>query len=125
MVLLDTNILLEILLKQEKSSVCKKFVEKNLKNIHLSDFSLHSIGVILLRHKKIDLYQTFLASFINKIQIVSLSLEDYATLLANIKTYALGFDDVYQLTVAQNLDLELITLDTNFKKVQGAKIGFL
>jgi predicted nucleic acid-binding protein len=48
MYLLDTNILLEILLQQEKSSECEHFMNNNLGAIAISDFTLHSIGVILL-----------------------------------------------------------------------------
>ncbi len=50
MYLLDTNIFLEILLGQEKKDECKKFLIANEDNIFISDFSLHSIGVILFRH---------------------------------------------------------------------------
>jgi len=45
--LLDTNIFLEILLGQDKKEVCKKFLETHIGEIFISDFSLHSIGVIL------------------------------------------------------------------------------
>jgi len=47
--LVDTNIFLEILLKQEKSEACKSFLSKNKGAINISDFTLHSIGVILFR----------------------------------------------------------------------------
>ena len=47
MYLIDTNIFLEVLLTQEKKETCKKFLDENIKNLYISDFSLHSIGVIL------------------------------------------------------------------------------
>jgi predicted nucleic acid-binding protein len=49
MILADTNIFLEILLKQKKSEVCKAFLIQNASSLFMSDFSLHSIGVILLK----------------------------------------------------------------------------
>ena len=49
MYLVDTNIFLEILLKQNKSESCKAFLDKNIGAISISDFTLHSIGVILFR----------------------------------------------------------------------------
>jgi predicted nucleic acid-binding protein len=50
MFLVDTNIFLEILLTQDKKAICKKFLDKNIGNLHITDFSLHSIGVILFRY---------------------------------------------------------------------------
>jgi len=49
MYLIDTNIFLEILLKQDKSEACKTFLDKNTDAINISDFTFHSIGVILFR----------------------------------------------------------------------------
>jgi len=51
MYLVDTNIFLEILLKQDKSKDCKDFLDKNMDQINITDFSLHSIGVILFQAK--------------------------------------------------------------------------
>jgi predicted nucleic acid-binding protein len=52
MYLADTNIFLEILLKQDKSVICKAFLYKNIDSIHISDFTLHSIGVILFKQNE-------------------------------------------------------------------------
>jgi len=49
MFLIDTNIFLEILLEQEKKEDCKKFLNDHIGNLHITDFSLHSIGVILFK----------------------------------------------------------------------------
>lgn len=59
MFLLDTNIFLEILLQQEKRAVSKAFIQKHLEHIYISDFSLHSIGVITFRQHKSSLFQLF------------------------------------------------------------------
>ena len=50
MYLIDTNIFLEVLLSQEKMDICKKILDSNIGNQYLSDFSLHSIGVILFKN---------------------------------------------------------------------------
>jgi predicted nucleic acid-binding protein len=52
MYLVDTNVFLEILLTQEKQDACRKFLETNVGSLFISDFSLHSIGVILFRNNK-------------------------------------------------------------------------
>lgn len=47
MYLADTNIFLEVLLAQDKRKECKNLLEENRGKLSISDFSLHSIGVIL------------------------------------------------------------------------------
>jgi len=52
MFLVDTNVFLEILLSQEKEETCKSFLDDNIGKLHVTDFSLHSIGVIPFRYDK-------------------------------------------------------------------------
>lgn len=59
MFLADTNIFLEILLEQDKKEECKRFLINNIGNLSITDFSLHSIGVILFRYNKEDIFQKF------------------------------------------------------------------
>jgi len=68
--LIDTNIILEILLKQDKAKVCKEFMTKNIGKINLSVFSLHSIGVILLRLNKENSYARFLGDILPGVRLV-------------------------------------------------------
>jgi len=60
MFLVDTNVFLEILLMQDKNESCKKFLDNNIGNLNLTDFSLYSIGVILFRYGKEDIFRTLL-----------------------------------------------------------------
>jgi len=60
MFLVDTNVFLEILLKQHKREDCKKFLNNNIENLKITDFSLHSIGVILFRYGKEVIFQKFM-----------------------------------------------------------------
>ncbi len=77
MYLVDTNIFLEILLKQEKSKECKKFLEKNIGKLNITDFSLHSIGVILFKQNKDELFLKFINDTLPKTNIVSLPKNQY------------------------------------------------
>ncbi len=45
MILADTNIFLEILLKQKKSDICKAFLDNNSSSLFISDFSLPRISI--------------------------------------------------------------------------------
>ena len=65
MYLIDTNIFLEVMLKREKSKECKKLLkllkDGKVKGI-VTDFTIHSIIVILDRFKKLEELKKFLLS---------------------------------------------------------------
>jgi len=115
--LIDTNIFLEILLNQEKKEQCKWFLSENTGKFYISDFSLHSIGVICFRYKRYELFQHFIDEVLPFTEILNLPSEDYC-LLENIRSgFSLDFDDSYQLLIARTFELQLVTLDNDFKKV--------
>ena len=121
--LVDTNIWLERLLDQDKSEIVSQFLELIPPNqIFVSDFALHSIGVILSRLKKIDILKKFITDlFINgQIEQLSLNTEDLFEVISNINDFNLDFDDSYQLAVSQKYDLTIVTFDKDFN-VQGIK----
>lgn len=125
MYLIDTNIFLEILLGQEKKSRCKEFLEQHIGNLSLSDFSLHSIGVILFRYGKEDLFEHFLDDILPSIEILSLPGDFYQNVIHHKKSLNLDFDDAYQYSIAENSELSIVTLDNDFKKVKETKVIFL
>jgi len=65
--LIDTNVWLERLLDQGKSEVTAKFLHLiPTDQLYVSDFAMHSIGVILSRLNKIDVLESFVNDlFIN------------------------------------------------------------
>jgi len=125
MYLLDTNIFLEILLGQDNKEKCKQFLISNQNSISISDFSLHSIGVILFRNKKIDTYKSFIKDIIPKIKILSLPSNEYQELAKSQAKLKLDFDDLYQYCIAKHYDLTILTMDSDFKKVKDINIKFI
>ncbi len=121
MYLVDTNIFLEILLAQIKKDACKHFLDTHSGSLSLSDFSLHSIGVIAFRKGQEDIFENFLQDTLPHVDIVTLSRTGYAQ-LAHVKHlkhhFRLDFDDAYQYQVAKEHALEIVTLDSDFKRVQ-------
>lgn len=118
--LVDTNVWLERLLDQDKSKIVERFLEITpVSQIFISDFALHSIGVILSRLKKPVVFEKFLSDlFINgKIERLSLNTVDLFDVLLNIKKFNLDFDDSYQLTIAQKYDLTVVTFDKDFNSI--------
>ncbi len=123
--LLDTNIFLEILLEQDRSKACKELLRKNLGEMYISDFTLHSIGVILFKQNEDELFLKFITDILHKIQLLSLPRNKYITVVSNRKKYKLDFDDSYQLSVCKHFGLKLITMDHDFKKIEDTDIEFI
>ncbi len=121
MYLVDTNIFLEILLAQEKQAVCKRFLDAQIGQLYISDFSLHSIGVILFRQSKEVVFQQFVGDVLQKVGILSLSKGAYRNLVMLKDALHLDFDDAYQYKVAEENNLTLVTMDQDFKTA-GKKI---
>jgi predicted nucleic acid-binding protein len=115
--LFDTNIFLEILLDQEKKEVCKKILNDNFGNIYLSDFSLHSIGVILLKQKKLKIFDHFLRDILPHSTILSLPKEKYSEITSFASKYKLDFDDAYQSLIAKEFEVGIKTMDKDFTRI--------
>lgn len=118
MFLADTNIFLEVLLAGNKAETCKAFLDQNPGKIHLSDFSLHSIGVILFRQRK----ELFFKHFSRMCQLIrgsySLANESYLKLPEIKQRFNLDFDDAYQFQVAEDHKLAIATMDKDFNRVR-------
>ncbi|MBL7113051.1 MAG: PIN domain-containing protein [Bacteroidales bacterium] len=114
--LFDTNIFLEILLNQDKKEKAKNLINIHLNQLFISDFSLHSIGVVLIKQKKFSIFKEFLHDLIPHVTVLSLPKDKYPDLNKIAQKYDLDFDDPYQTAVAKEFDLAIITMDNDFKK---------
>ncbi len=121
--LVDTNIWLERLLDQDKSEIVSKFLDTiPLDQIFISDFALHSIGVIISKLKKLEILDKFVNDlfFNGLIEPISLDPHDFVDIISNIEKYEIDFDDAYQLTISQKYDLTIVTFDKDFN-IEGIK----
>ena len=125
MYLLDTNILLEILLNQRKAEKCKEFIDHNIEELIISDFSLHSIGVILLRYEKEEAFNIFMDDIAPTFKILSLPLSLYSHIYELKRNYDLDFDDAYNFKISEFFNLILVTMDKDFEIIKDADILFL
>ncbi len=63
--LLDTNIFLEVILEQDKADEAKALLSKIQEHdFFMSDFSLHSIGLLLFSQKQYNVFKQFLRDMI-------------------------------------------------------------
>ena len=77
--LLDTNIFVEVILEQERSQEAKDFLSKTDEyDLFMTDFSLHSIGLLLFRKGQHQVFHQFLNDMILKagIMVLHLGVED-------------------------------------------------
>jgi len=86
---------------------------------------LHSIGVILFRNKKEDVFQKFVSDIFPNVEIVTLSKWSYDGLVDIKKKSGLDFDDAYQYKIAKEHDLKLVTMDTDFEDITDIDVIFL
>ena len=125
MFLADTNIFLEILFGQDKKEACKTFLISNIGDLSITDFSLHSIGVILFRYNKEDIFRKFVEDVMPDARLLTLPMELYNDVVNVRKSLNLDFDDAYQYSVAKYYGLKVATMDKDFEKIEDVEILFL
>jgi uncharacterized protein len=99
MYLVDTNIWLERLLDQERSAEVAQFLTLvPTDRLCMSDFSLHSVGVILHRLGRASVLLEFIDDVFGEggVSLVSVAPEAFDRLVAVAQEYGLDFDDAYQ-----------------------------
>jgi predicted nucleic acid-binding protein len=121
--LIDTNVWIEVLLEQEKSPQVKVFFEAvDADQLAISEFSIYSIGIILTRLKKDEVFRDFLSDTIEDsgITVVRLDAAGLMQALTLRREFQLDFDDAYQYAAAVHHGLTLISFDADF---DGTKLG--
>lgn len=125
MFLVDTNVFLEILLDQDKKDDCKAFLNNNIGNLNITDFSLHSIGVILFRYGKEDIFRRFVEDVMPNTKLLFLPMELYREVVNVRKIVKLDFDDAYQYSIAKYHGLKVVTMDKDFERIKDVETLFL
>lgn len=126
MYLVDTNVWLEILLEQKKSEDAKLFFERvHTDDIHITEFSIYSIGIILSRYKKIDVFKEFISDLIydSMVDVIRLKDDDYFEIIEAMERFSLDFDDAYQYVAAKKMNLKLVSFDADFNKTPEKRIS--
>ena len=121
MFLLDTNIWLELLLEQEKADQVRRLLEaEEAWRLALTDFSLHSVGVVLTRVKKDGLFLDFLSDTLedSAVRVIRLDTEGLKEVAEVCRKFGLDFDDAYQYVAASKYDLTLVSFDSDFDRTE-------
>ena len=123
MYLVDTNVWLERLLEQKSSDEVGRFLNHvPSSELLISDFSFHSLGVIMDRLDQRDALIRFVQdAFIRgSVGLVRLEPEDTEQIIGVIERFQLDFDDAYQYACASKYDLTIVSFDSDF---DGTELG--
>jgi len=125
MYLLDTNIWLERMLEQARSEEVRRLLDQVPSDrLLITDFSLHSIGVILSRLNRRGEFLGFVRDlFIDgAVTLVSLEPIDMERLVAVMDHFGLDFDDAYQYVAAERYEVELVSFDGDFDGTERGRV---
>jgi predicted nucleic acid-binding protein len=117
--LLDTNIWLEQLLAQTQAKSVGQLLDTiTTAQLLMSDFSLHSIGVILGRLGASPVFNQFVQDVlidggVGLISLAPVALQQVASVMA---LYRLDFDDGYQYMVAEQENVIIVSFDSDFDR---------
>ena len=84
----------------------------------ITDYSLHSIGLLLFRKKQHEAFRAFVEDVLvnGGIGLLSLYSDEMESVISASQKFGLDFDDAYQYAVAARYDLTLISFDTDFQR---------
>lgn len=125
MYLLDTSILVELLLDQEKADEVERiFKIISPTNLYITEFTLYSVGIILFRHKLQDLFLHIVNDLLveSRVHLVRLGLEYMPAVASAAHEFALDFDDAYQYVAAQKHNLDLVSFDADFDRTGRGRV---
>ncbi|MBI2185261.1 MAG: type II toxin-antitoxin system VapC family toxin [Thaumarchaeota archaeon] len=117
MILLDTNIFLELLLDRKKAGECEELLDRVAEGAVeavVTKFTVHAIEALVDNPKTI---LTFLKNLNNSVglEVYDTSLEEESAVPWIMETTRLDFDDALQYYVAQRSDAEaIVSFDKHF-----------
>lgn len=119
--LVDTNVWLEVLLEQANSDEVKQFLLTIPgPDLFITDFSVHSVGVITIGRKKPELFEKFIQDILEDtaVPVVSLTHSELRQVIEVSRQHKFGFDDAYIYVAAEKFDLTIVTFDHHFDATQ-------
>ncbi|MCL4337033.1 MAG: PIN domain-containing protein [Candidatus Thermoplasmatota archaeon] len=120
MLLVDTNIILELMLQQEKSDECEKFLNSVATGdieATITRFSMHAIQAILKNpeHTSVNIHNVNTSI---GLKVYDTNTSDEIAIALLMKEVKLDFDDTLQFYVAKRIGAEgIVSFDKDFDKV--------
>jgi uncharacterized protein len=124
--LLDTNIWLERLLGQAQSAMVGQLLDRlATEQMLMSDFTLHSLGVVLNRLGHRAVFSVFVQDVLidGGVLLISLPPTSMATVVAIMDRFGLDFDDAYQYYVAEREQAAIVSFDAHFDQTDRRRLS--
>jgi predicted nucleic acid-binding protein len=124
MYLIDTNIFLEVLLSRAKKEECKKLLKEfkdGKRSGIVTDFTIHSIIVIMDELKRLNELKIFLLSLLayKGLHIYQTTIKDEVKATEIATETRLDMDDAIQYSAALSTNTEaIISFDKHFEKLK-------
>ncbi len=125
MFLLDTNIWLERLLGQKESETVENLLNTlATSEICMTDFGLHSIGVICNRLRQRDVFVEFVQDvFIDSdVLLMTVPPDGMKRTVEVMNSFNLDFDDAYQYVAAERENAIIVSFDKDFDKTDRGRL---
>jgi hypothetical protein len=125
MFLVDTNVWLEVLLDQERADEAREFLQGvDASQLAISEFSRYSIGLVLSRLAKDDVFADFVSDMLEDSGVarVQLALAELRGLLRLRQESGLDFDDAYQYVAAEKTGAVLVSFDSDFDRSERGRM---
>ncbi len=119
MYLVDTNVWLERILEQERTEEVNRFLAQTPSyQLCITDFALHSVGVVLTRLGQLEAFGEFVRDLfiLGAVRLIQLDAEDLMRLVRVSERFSIDFDDAYQYVAATTYNLTLVSFDTDFDR---------
>jgi len=123
--LLDTNIWLERLLGQGEAEVVAELLDTlSPSDMCMTDFTLHSIGVICNRLKQRDVFVKFVDDVLidSDVLLVSIPANKMQRVVEIMDRFGLDFDDAYQYVAAELEKATIVSFDKDFDKTEQGRL---
>jgi len=119
--LLDTNIWLERLLGQRQADIVGELLNTlSTSEMCMTDFTLHSIGVICNRLQQRDVFVQFVEDLLidSDVLVVTVPPKAMKRVVEVMNNFNLDFDDAYQYVAAEREKAIIISFDKDFDKTE-------
>jgi len=123
--LLDTNIWLERLLGQGQTEVAAELLDRlSPSDMCMTNFTLHSIGVICNRLKQRDVFIRFVDDVLIDagVVLVSIPANQMKRVVEIMERFGLDFDDAYQYVAAEIEKATIVSFDKDFDKTDQGRL---
>jgi len=123
--LLDTNIWLERLLGQENTEIVAELLDTlSPSDICMTDFTLHSIGLICNRLKQRDVFVKFVDDVLIDagVVLVTIPANKMKRVVEIMDRFRLDFDDAYQYVAAEMENASIVSFDKDFDKTEQGRL---